>query len=201
MTDASAVVENELDVRPIRKPEKHPTIFARFAALTVGEAFVLVNNHDPVHLHDEFERDLPGSYDWEYLEAGPQLWRIRISRLANTALPRIVFNSAQPADDGSADATGAVWRLQVRDRDLDSHIVALAADASIEPHTGPGIDFLVHVMTGSGTLHTETRDLPLTPGAIAWLPRLSQRSFTAGPDGLSYLQVSQRRQALTLEAR
>jgi hypothetical protein len=38
---------NELDVRQLRKPDKHPTIFATYAALPVGESFVLVNNHDP----------------------------------------------------------------------------------------------------------------------------------------------------------
>ncbi|MFZ1177941.1 MAG: DUF2249 domain-containing protein, partial [Mycobacterium sp.] len=33
---------NELDVRQLRKPDKHPTIFATYAALSVGESFVLV---------------------------------------------------------------------------------------------------------------------------------------------------------------
>lgn len=51
---------NELDVRQLRKPDKHPRIFAKYAALQVGESFVLVNNHDPKHLHDEFEADYPG---------------------------------------------------------------------------------------------------------------------------------------------
>ena len=33
---------------------------------------------------------------------------------------------------------------------------------------------------------------------LVWLPRRSLREFTAGPDGLTYLTVHQRRQALTL---
>ncbi len=41
------MADNELDVRQLRKPDKHPTIFATYAALAVGESFVLVNNHDP----------------------------------------------------------------------------------------------------------------------------------------------------------
>jgi uncharacterized protein (DUF2249 family) len=60
----------ELDVRGMRKPEKHPTIFAAYAALPVGAAFVLVNDHDPQHLHEEFETDHAGSYSWEYLNRG-----------------------------------------------------------------------------------------------------------------------------------
>ncbi|OBH64815.1 hypothetical protein A5685_20070 [Mycobacterium colombiense] len=78
---------NELDVRQLRKPDKHPTIFASYAALQVGESFVLVNNHDPRHLHDEFEADYPGGYDWEYLDKGPTVWRIRIGKLIEMPPP------------------------------------------------------------------------------------------------------------------
>jgi uncharacterized protein (DUF2249 family) len=46
------VADNERDVRQLRKPDKHPTIFATYAAMSVGESFVLVNNHDPKHLGD-----------------------------------------------------------------------------------------------------------------------------------------------------
>ncbi len=79
---------NELDVRQLRKPDKHPTIFATYAALSVGESFVLVNNHDPKHLRAEFDADYPGSYDWEYLDKGPDVWQIRIGKLTATPLPR-----------------------------------------------------------------------------------------------------------------
>ncbi|OBJ08320.1 DUF2249 domain-containing protein [Mycobacterium sp. 1465703.0] len=78
---------NELDIRQLRKPDKHPRIFAKYAALQVGESFVLVNNHDPKHLHGEFEADYPGGYDWEYLDKGPTVWRIRIGKLSDTPPP------------------------------------------------------------------------------------------------------------------
>lgn len=78
---------NELDVRPLRKPDKHPTIFATYAALEVGESFVLINNHDPKHLRDEFEADYPGGYDWEYLDKGPTVWRIRIGKVTDAPPP------------------------------------------------------------------------------------------------------------------
>jgi uncharacterized protein (DUF2249 family) len=78
----------ELDVRPLRKPDKHAEIFRMFEALRVGESFVLVNNHDPRHLREEFETDYSGGYGWEYLERGPAAWRIRISRLAATSPTR-----------------------------------------------------------------------------------------------------------------
>jgi uncharacterized protein (DUF2249 family)/quercetin dioxygenase-like cupin family protein len=195
------MADKELDVRQLRKPEKHPTIFATYAALAVGESFVLVNNHDPRHLRAEFDADHPGSYDWEYLEKGPEVWRIRISKLTSTPLPRILANTTDliVGADAEPDATGAVWKLQARERDLDSNVIALPAGGGIDSHTGPELDVLIHVLSGSGRLTTEKGTINLSPGALLWLPRRSRRQFAAGPDGLRYLTVHQRRQALVLE--
>ncbi|HVX44097.1 MAG TPA: DUF2249 domain-containing protein [Mycobacteriales bacterium] len=70
----------ELDVRPLPKPEKHPRIFAAYDALPAGESFILVNDHDPVHLHNEFEAEHPGNYGWEYLNRERRNYRIRITK-------------------------------------------------------------------------------------------------------------------------
>ncbi|OBH02405.1 MULTISPECIES: DUF2249 domain-containing protein [unclassified Mycobacterium] len=87
------MADNELDVCGLRKPDKHPTIFAAFGALAVGDSLVLVNNHDPKHLRDEFDADHPGGYGWEYLDKGPRVWRIRITRLTSTPSPRILADT------------------------------------------------------------------------------------------------------------
>jgi uncharacterized protein (DUF2249 family) len=190
--------DTELDVRSLRKPEKHPTIFASYADLAVGESFVLVNNHDPRHLHDEFESDHPGGYGWEYLEKGP-VWRIRISKLTSTPLPRILTNTAEIAGgDAEADLAGVVWKLEVTDRDLDSNVISLAPGGGIDMHTGAEVDVMVHVLSGSGRLSTEHGSLDLAPGALLWLPRRSRRQFSAGPNGLRYLTVHPKRQVLGL---
>jgi uncharacterized protein (DUF2249 family) len=70
----------ELDVRVIPPREKHPTIFQTFDALQPGESFVLVNDHDPFPLRYQFEAERTGSFGWDYLEQGPQVWRVQISR-------------------------------------------------------------------------------------------------------------------------
>ena len=189
--------DEELDVRPLRKPDKHPAIFQAYAAVPVGESLVIVNDHDPRHLHDEFEVEHPGGYAWEYLAKDPGAWRIQITKLASTPLPRILAD-ATALSTTAADATGVIWKLQMRERDLDSNIIALAPGAAIDAHAGPDIDVLIHVLAGSGHLATELDTLPLRPGSLTWLPRRSRRQFTAGPDGLRYLTVHQRRQALTL---
>ncbi|HEY8485216.1 MAG TPA: DUF2249 domain-containing protein [Longimicrobiales bacterium] len=71
----------ELDVRVIPPREKHPTIFATFEALRPGESFILVNDHDPRPLRYQFEFEYTGQYDWQYLEQGPVVWRVQISKL------------------------------------------------------------------------------------------------------------------------
>ncbi len=68
-----------LDVRSIPHAMRHEEIFARFGRLRIGEAFVVVNDHDPRPLAYEFSQLHPGAFQWEDLERGP-LWRVRITR-------------------------------------------------------------------------------------------------------------------------
>ena len=187
----------ELDVRGMRKPDKHPTIFATYAALPVGDAFVLVNDHDPQHLHEEFEADHAGSYAWEYLNREMRDWRIKITKLAGTPLPRVLVDTN--VISAAPDVIGAAWRLQARERDLVSNIIALPPGGLIEAHAGPDLDVLVHILAGGGTLTTELGTVDLAAGQLLWMPRRSHRRFAAGPDGLLYLTVHQRRQSLVLD--
>lgn len=71
-----------LDVRVIPPRDKHPTIFQRFAALSPGESFVLVNDHDPKPLRYQFEAEHQGAFGWTYLEQGPDVWRVQIAKVA-----------------------------------------------------------------------------------------------------------------------
>ncbi len=189
------LVDNELDVRELRKPDKHPTIFSTYAALSAGESFVLINNHDPKHLHDEFETDLSGGYGWAYLEKGPAVWRIRITKHTTNPPPRMLTNTAAATEP---NASGALWKLEVRERDLDSNVIALAPDGRIDAHTGADVDVLIHVLSGSGQLCTENGLIDLVPGALLWLPKHSRRAFVAGPAGLRYLTVHKKREILPL---
>jgi uncharacterized protein (DUF2249 family) len=74
-----------IDVREIPHGRRHPKIFGRYARLAPGEAFTLVNNHDPKPLRREFEATHPGAHTWEYLESGPEVWRVRIGKAAADA--------------------------------------------------------------------------------------------------------------------
>ncbi len=70
----------ELDIRTIPPARKHPTIHARLDTLASGDALTLLNDHDPRPLRFELEHDRPGAFAFEYLESGPELWRVRIRR-------------------------------------------------------------------------------------------------------------------------
>ena len=80
-----------IDVRSVPPPQRHPLIFGTFDALTPGQAFEIVNDHDPMPLYFQFEKTRLGQFEWRYLESGPALWRVRIGRVA----------AGQPAGDSS----------------------------------------------------------------------------------------------------
>ena len=73
-----------VDVRGIAPRERHPLIFSTFRNLAAGDVMELVNDHDPKPLYYQFQVEMPGKFSWDYLETGPQAWRVRITRLAST---------------------------------------------------------------------------------------------------------------------
>jgi len=72
----------ELDLREIPRNQRHPLIFAKFDALAVGGSLQLLNDHDPVPLNRQFDSHRNGQALWEYIVRGPNLFRIRIRRIA-----------------------------------------------------------------------------------------------------------------------
>ncbi|MHB8294570.1 MAG: DUF2249 domain-containing protein [Acidimicrobiales bacterium] len=77
---ATSAAEAELDVRRLPHGQRHESIFAAYDALGSGGGFVLVNDHDPKPLRYQFEAQHAGEYTWDYLDAGPRVWRVRIGR-------------------------------------------------------------------------------------------------------------------------
>ena len=69
-----------LDVRSEIPARRHQLIFETYGALGSGEAFVLVNVHDPKPLYYQFAAEHAGDFTWDYLEEGPEVWRVQIGR-------------------------------------------------------------------------------------------------------------------------
>ena len=72
---------NTLDVGELVPRLRHKKISATFHNLKPGEAFVLVNDHDPKPLYYQFQAEHIGQFPWDYLEQGPEVWRVRIGQV------------------------------------------------------------------------------------------------------------------------
>ncbi len=70
----------ELNVTAIAPRDRHPLIFRTFDGLKRGEDLVLINDHDPKPLYYSFLHEREGRFDWEYLEQGPDQWKVRITK-------------------------------------------------------------------------------------------------------------------------
>ena len=81
-TEALMTELQTLDVRPIPPAQRHPLIFQAFEALGPGAGFILINDHDPKPLFYQFKFELEGRFTWDYVEQGPETWRVRIGKPA-----------------------------------------------------------------------------------------------------------------------
>jgi len=77
--------DRRLDVRSEVPARRHELIFEHYFALSAGESFLLVNDHDPKPLYYQFAAEHPGEYTWEPVDQGPEVWSVRIGRTDKTS--------------------------------------------------------------------------------------------------------------------
>jgi uncharacterized protein (DUF2249 family) len=70
----------ELDARVVPHKIRHATVFGALAAVQPGGGLVLVAPHDPLPLLQQIEGRSPGVFSVDYLERGPEAWRLRFLR-------------------------------------------------------------------------------------------------------------------------
>jgi regulator of cell morphogenesis and NO signaling len=75
-----AIEENILDVTLLEPRQKHPQIFARFDKLDEGESLTIHNDHDPKPLYYQLLGERGNIFEWEYMEEGPEWWKVKISK-------------------------------------------------------------------------------------------------------------------------
>ena len=73
-------MNNILNVTLLEPKLKHPTIFARFDELEGGEDLTIYNDHDPKPLYYQLLGERGNVFTWEYLEEGPEWWKVRIGK-------------------------------------------------------------------------------------------------------------------------
>lgn len=70
----------ELDVQTIPHAVRHSAIFGVLDGLRPGFAVIISATHDPVPLITQLEARSPGLFDMNYLDRGPERWRIAFRR-------------------------------------------------------------------------------------------------------------------------
>lgn len=98
----TTATENILVVPELEPRLKHSTIFARFAAVPEGGSLIIVNDHDPKPLYYQMLGQLGNVFIWEYLEQGPELYRIKITRRHSGASHVVTQPSATQAQTAQA---------------------------------------------------------------------------------------------------
>lgn len=74
-------VVNEMDIRPYPPTERHEMFYKAFADIKSGEAFEFINDHDPKPLYYQMEAESKEPFRWEYLEKGPDVWKVRVTKV------------------------------------------------------------------------------------------------------------------------
>jgi regulator of cell morphogenesis and NO signaling len=74
------LTENILNVTLLEPRQKHPTIFVRFDELAEGETLTIHNDHDPKPLYYQLLGERGNIFVWEYLEQGPEWWKVNITK-------------------------------------------------------------------------------------------------------------------------
>jgi uncharacterized protein (DUF2249 family) len=80
--EADAPGHPVLDARAVPHAIRHATIFGALDAVRPGEGLVLVAPHDPLPLLAQVHDRFAGAFGTEYLERGPETWRLLFVRHA-----------------------------------------------------------------------------------------------------------------------
>lgn len=73
--------DKKVDARDYEPRDKHRVIFETFDSLESGQAMELTNDHDPKPLYYQMQAEMQGEFEWEYLEEGPEIWRVSIKKI------------------------------------------------------------------------------------------------------------------------
>jgi uncharacterized protein (DUF2249 family) len=73
-------VAPELDARAVPHAIRHATIFGALESVQPGQGLVLLAPHDPLPLLRQLESRAPGAFSVDYLERGPETWRLHFVR-------------------------------------------------------------------------------------------------------------------------
>jgi quercetin dioxygenase-like cupin family protein len=117
--------------------------------------------------------------------------------------PRLLADLDWVLAQSASSASGALWRLEEADRQLDAKLIRLRPGQSVDLHQESDVDVMLLPLAGGGTLRcgdeSDSEAISLAPHALIWLPRGSRRALEAGSEGLAYLTVHRKRAGMTIK--
>lgn len=132
--------EPVFDVQAIPPYQRHQVIIDAVQGLRPGEAFALVNDHDPRPLHLQLRALFGNVFAWEYQEQGPEVWRVRISKLEAAASTASGFRLL-------IERSGRVLAAEASDRLGPAEDGALVCEVTDCP-PGTTLDDVIDLMWG-----------------------------------------------------
>lgn len=83
MTVAQQTATTILDVRPVPPKDRFDMIMGAYEALPVGAVLDLTVDHDPECMYYTLKATRGDeAFDFAYVENGPEVWRVRVTRAA-----------------------------------------------------------------------------------------------------------------------
>ena len=77
----SAAARTVLDVRPVEPKDRFAAIMGAYEALAPGATLELAVDHDPKCMYYTLQATREeGEFTFDYLEDGPELWRVEVTR-------------------------------------------------------------------------------------------------------------------------
>jgi uncharacterized protein (DUF2249 family)/quercetin dioxygenase-like cupin family protein len=83
--DLATSAVSVLDLREMPRATRHTMVLDAFDSLSVGDTFIFINDHDPQPLKMQIEQMRDTEMCWEYIERGPEVFRIHVTRVAQPA--------------------------------------------------------------------------------------------------------------------
>jgi uncharacterized protein (DUF2249 family)/quercetin dioxygenase-like cupin family protein len=210
-----------IDVRPIPKPQRHTLIFQSLETLTTGQSVVVLNDHNPIPLRRQVESLYGDQFAWQYLEEGPEVYRLQFTRRAAAPegwkrpepepgnMPGLPIPSAAPAPSAPAPVwvdlieacrstahSGPQWAHECED--LDMTLLSWKDGRRIDEHINNEVDVVMLGIEGDGVVTVNGDAQEMRPGVALLIPKGCRRAIKGTSERFSYLSVHRRRRGIVL---
>src|SRR5215213_10161988 len=100
----------------------------------------------------------------------------------------------------ASERTGVIWTLE-GSADLNANLVRFETAGGVQEHLNDEVDVLIVGVSGTGTVHVDGKEYPVSNGTLVFIPRGAQRSTRAASEDFAYLSVHRRRGPLRIGVR